>query len=148
MKKISWGTGVLLSLIGFLLLNAIFIYFAFGEKVDLVTENYYEKDQKYQEEIDKQKNTNTTDHKLVLQTNETSLAFKFPENIAPSKLKGEIHLYRPSNSIYDKVFPVELNNSNEFVIPNSSLLRGYWKVKINWELDGQKFYQEEKVFIE
>ncbi|HRI46746.1 MAG TPA: FixH family protein [Ignavibacteriaceae bacterium] len=147
MKKISWGVGITIFIIVFLILNAIFVFFAFGEKVDLVTDNYYAKELIYQEEIDKQKNYASLDESIEFIKKDATIIVKFPQSIDLNSLSGEIHFYRPSDSKYDKVFPLELNSEYEFVISTESLTKGYWKVKIDWEIKGSKFFKEEKVFI-
>jgi hypothetical protein len=57
--KFNWGIGITIFISAFILLNIIFIIFASGQKVDLVTEKYYEKELKYQEVIDKKINSNS-----------------------------------------------------------------------------------------
>ncbi|MDP2304244.1 MAG: FixH family protein [Ignavibacteria bacterium] len=146
-KRLSWGTGIAIFIIGFLILNVIFVFFAFGEKVDLVTDNYYAQELKYQEEIDKQNKTASLDTQIQFITSESSLSFKFPPQLLSNEIKGEVHFYRPSNSTYDKIFPLELNSSGEFVIPTNSFKKGFWKIKLNWEYDSEKFFKEEKIFI-
>jgi nitrogen fixation protein FixH len=146
-KPMSWGTGIAIFIIGFLILNVIFVFFAFGEKVDLVTDNYYAQELIYQEEIDKQNNSAVLKDKIQFIASESSVIFKFPTELSANYLKGEVHFYRPSNSSFDQKFALELNNLGEFVIPTSSLKKGFWKIKLNWQHKGEKFYKEEKVFI-
>jgi nitrogen fixation protein FixH len=146
-KPFSWGTGIAIFIIGFLILNVVFVFFAFGEKVDLVTENYYAKELKYQDEIDKQNNYASLEHEIQFIATGSSVTFKFPGKFITSEIKGEVHFYRPSNSSNDIIFPLELNNFGEFVIPTNSLKKGFWKIKLNWELKEEKYFREEKIFI-
>ena len=55
MKKINfnWGTGILITIIVFMIITLGTVFTFMNEKVDLVTDNYYKKELKYQKQIDK-----------------------------------------------------------------------------------------------
>ena len=62
--KISWGTGIAATYIIFVLATLGMTYAMMTKNVDLVSTNYYEKEIKYQEQIDKINNTSGLNDKL------------------------------------------------------------------------------------
>jgi hypothetical protein len=51
--KFNWGTGIVLSFIIFAASILMIVLFPFNQKADLVSDNYYEREIKFQEQIDK-----------------------------------------------------------------------------------------------
>ena len=51
--KFNWGTGIFLLYAGFAAVTIALVIFAMTKKVDLVTDNYYDKELKYEEQIQK-----------------------------------------------------------------------------------------------
>jgi hypothetical protein len=49
----SWGKGIILVFVVFVLGIGVLVYRSMTKNIDLVTTNYYEKELKYQEQIDK-----------------------------------------------------------------------------------------------
>ena len=94
--KFNWGTGIVLSFIIFALSIAFIIVFPFNQKVDLVTDDYYQKELKYQEQIDKNSRTKLLDDQLTLIQNKKTLEIQYPRDYG--KISGEINFYRPSDS--------------------------------------------------
>jgi hypothetical protein len=50
--KLNWGTGIVITIIVFPLISFAMIFHFMNQKVDLVTDNYYEKTLVYQNQID------------------------------------------------------------------------------------------------
>ena len=60
--KFNWGTGIVLAFIGFISFIMYFVVNMNTDKKldhDLVTEDYYKQELKYQNDIDKEKNAKT-----------------------------------------------------------------------------------------
>lgn len=137
----NWGHGLTLSFIGF----AGFIIFmavkSFDENIDLVTEDYYRQELNYQQRIDQIQQTKTQgmEAKIALTDELLELTFRH----APEK--GEVHLYRPSDSQYDRHF--KLSQAANMAFDRSDLQKGYYILKISWEAGGQTYYQEKGIVL-
>lgn len=146
-KSLSWGVGIWILYGGFVLFILACVGFASMQSFDLVEDNYYDKGIKYQGQIDKIERTRALAEQPAIQYNNAgAIAITFPESLAENQLKGTIALYRPSNSRYDKV--IAINGKRRTDIPMDSLPTGLWKVKLDWQYDGQSYYNEETVIIE
>lgn len=146
--KWNWGKGIAAAIIFFVLLWLALIIFAFNQKVDLVTPNYYEEELKYQRQIEKEKNSLSlrTQPKIVLE--QGTMKVTFPVAETGKMIQGEIHLYRVSGSQYDKRFPIITDSLGTASIPVRALRKGLWQVKIQWSAAGIAYSFDEKITIQ
>lgn len=147
MKKISWGTGIVIAIIIFVVLVLVQTIYLMSQKVDLVEEDYYKKGIEYQKDIDVQKKTNELSEKVNFNFNGHYLIINFSKNLSDTKINGEILLYRPSDSELDLKIPLSTDNLTQ-VIPIANLKKGFWRVKLRWQYEGQNYYNESSFLVE
>ena len=146
-KGLSWGVGIWLLYGGFVLFILACVGFASMQSFDLVEDNYYKKGIEYQGQIDKIDRTRALAVQPKIRLNQANaIEIVFPESFSAEKLTGSATLYRPSNSQYDK--QVSLDGTRQVAIPMGLLPTGLWKVKLDWQYDGQSYYSEETIIIE
>ncbi len=140
----DWGKGILLTIIAFVVLILTLVVLAVRmDGIELVTENYYEEEIKYQDRIDETNQALSLDRDVILYDAEAkSIVLDLPNGS-----KGILHLFRPSDSSLDQELPVTVTKDGKTSVPLSLLKAGYWKVKLNWIEDGIEYYQEEKINI-
>ena len=150
MKKINfnWGTGILITIIVFMIITLGSVFTFMNEKVDLVTENYYEKELKYQRQIDKLNRTHELRMEVDIQLSNTGIVLTFPDSIDTGKIIGNVFLYRPSDSKYDGKLPVQINENGQMIISTAKLIKGFWKVKVEWSVDSDSFFSESSLIIQ
>ena len=145
--KPNWGTGIVIAFIGFI---SFIMYFVINMNTDkkldhdLVTEDYYKQELKYQNDIDKEKNAKTLSANLKWQKTENGMLISFPENLEPSNISGKVFLYRPSNKQLDFETTISLSNHN-LLIPDKRLLDGRWNIKIDWSYKGNNYLYKEEI---
>jgi len=137
--KISWGKGLALAYAGFVILVLTMVGITITKDVDLVTPNYYDKEIKYQEEIDKINNTLRLKDQVKFDLSVTAFMVSFPALSASSVIKGEVNFYRPSDSKKDFKVPIETDKEFKQVFDVSKIEKGLWKVKVNWNMDGIEY---------
>jgi hypothetical protein len=143
--KLNWGKGIFLSFIVFALIMAYIVIFPFNQKVELVTDNYYEKEIKYQEQIDKQERTALLSESLSVTNDLKELKITFPPSY--QNVTGEILFYRPADAKKDFSLPISADSSGSQLIDISPLIPGYWKIKILWSMNGTHYYYEKNIMI-
>ncbi|MGB5647811.1 MAG: FixH family protein [Muriicola sp.] len=139
--KINWGTGIVLSFIGFISFIMFFVVRMNTDNRanhDLVTEDYYKKELSFQKEIDAEKEANALPTQLQLKRIEEGLQIRFPKEMDPTKIDGIVSLYRPSNKHLDFDLPISLSNAH-LLIPDKRLLDGRWDITIRWTYDGKNY---------
>lgn len=141
MKKISWGTGIVIAIIVFVVFTLATTIYLMNQKVDLVTEDYYKKGLEYQNQIDTEKRTNQYFDQILIKFDGQFVSIDFPESLQSNQITGEILFYRPSDSELDIKIPISLINQKQ-VIPVSSLKKGFWRIKLNWSYKDKNYYKE------
>lgn len=111
---------------------------------DLVTEAYYERDLKYQTEIDAENNANSLSQAIIGAKTEAGWLVNFPQEIDAKKIIGTVFLYRPSNKRLDFNIPIVLSNS-QLLIPDERLLDGRWNITIDWQYEGQHYLYKKSI---
>jgi hypothetical protein len=145
--RVNWGTGIVIGIIIFILITVTMTVIFMNQDVNLVTDKYYEKSLKYQDEIDKQSRTNSLNEEVKINFNGQELSFLFPEDYKNKNISGEIYFYRPSNPKLDFKIPLLLNEASSQIIPTQRLEKGFWRLKLNWTMDGNGYYNERAITI-
>ncbi len=144
----NWGAKLTLVIVVFIALMAIMVVYSFRQDLNMVTENYYEKDLQYQQQIEKIKNTRSLIEKpqVLYRITDKIVSITFPERINHN-IEGEIQLFRPSDHKLDKSYKISLDEYGRQLIHVSALSRGEWYVKLMWKDQHDEFYDEVKIFI-
>ena len=135
MKKINWGTGIVLAFIGFISFIMYFIISMNTNKDyqhDLVTEDYYKAELEYQNDINKEENAKNLEKNINWKKTNEGIIIEFPENLDIKNITGKVFLYRPSNKQLDFEIKISLSNHN-LLIPDKRLLDGRWNIKVYWQ---------------
>jgi len=145
--KINWGTGLVIGMVLFMAFILFFVITMSTNKKyhhDLVTEDYYQKEMAYQEEIDAEENLNRLSEKIMGKQTAQGWLLHFPKELDPDKIKGTVFLYRPSNKQLDFDFPLVLSGSN-LLIPDKRLLDGRWNITLDWVYEGERYLYKKSI---
>ena len=145
--RINWGTGVLIAFISFI---SFIMYFIITMNTgttydhDLVSENYYADELKYQGDINKLKSAKTLTENITYKRTENGLIIQFPKNIDTKKITGKVFLYRPSNKQLDFETVISLSKTY-LLIPDKRLVDGRWNIKVDWQYNGNSYLFKESI---
>ena len=142
--KSFWGKGIAAAYIIFVIVTLIMVFTMMRKDVDLVSTNYYEKEIKYQDQINKVNNTVKLAEGLKYEISDGKIVFAFPKI---GTVSGEMIFYRPSDSKKDFKVQINPDKDNKQIVDASAFARGYWKVKIEWKSGGVEYYNEEQIII-
>ena len=126
--------GILLSIVMYMM----------NQDVDLVTDNYYDKEVKYQQQIDTEKRTNALGEDIRVNILNKTLVVTFPDS---SNVDGELYFYRPSDFKKDFKIPIKIDHKREQAINISKIEKGYWKLKVSWNMNNDEYYSEKSIYI-
>ncbi|MCL7753822.1 FixH family protein [Polaribacter sp. Z022] len=139
--KFNWGTGIVVAIIGFI---SFIMYFVITMSTDnnyshdLVTEQYYQKELEYQQQIDATKNAAKLEENISLKKTKEGLQVYFPSDFDKNEIKGKIFLYRPSNKQLDFEMPISISNTY-LLVPEKRLLDGRWNITISWNYKSKDY---------
>ena len=147
MNVISWGKGITLVILLFIVGIGYLVYRTTIVKSEMVTDNYYEKELKHEEVLQAERNALNLSAlpKVELQTNQ--IVVDFPKEMMPTKILGDIVFYKPNKSADDKSYPISLSADNTQVINLSELAKGVYQIQIKWKQDEVPYYFQSDIYI-
>ncbi|MBK9098391.1 MAG: FixH family protein [bacterium] len=147
-SRINWGTGIVIGIIAFVVISVSMTVIFMTQDVSLVSDNYYEKSLTYQDEIDKQSRTQSLDEQVKINFNGEIINILFPVEYLNKNISGEIYFYRPSDSKLDFKLPLDLSEEGNQMILVKDFEKGFWRMKLNWMMNGNGYYNERAVTIQ
>ncbi|MFP4845680.1 FixH family protein [Winogradskyella sp. PE311] len=145
--KINWGKAIVIAFVCFI---SFIMYFVISMSTnskynhDLVIEDYYQQELKFQRDIDKEENSNSLVTNLTWKKTSEGIAIKFPKDLKINNIKGTVFLYRPSNKHLDFETSISLSNYT-LLIPDKRLLDGRWNIKIDWTYNGKPYLFKKEI---
>ncbi|WP_186756837.1 FixH family protein [Echinicola salinicaeni] len=140
----NWGNSIVLVFVVF----AAIVFTMVGicikqDDIHLVTEQYYEAEIKYQEQIEKVSNAALLSEKAMnFDPSEKSLNIHLEDG-----MKGTVWLFRPSDARLDQKIDFEIDQTENKKISLSKLEQGYWKAKVAWSNAGKEYFEELKITL-
>ena len=143
----NWGWYIFLSFVLFAIFIITLVVRTMQEDVNLVSEDYYQQEMKYQDQIDRIENSAGIDPiDLSVNYEEQVVVFSFPPSLAKKLVEGELFFFRPSNSSLDYRIKLAMDPDFTQKVSMKNLSKGMWRVKIYWD-DGEKEFYQEKVLV-
>lgn len=149
-KTNNWGFFIAALYGGFVLFILACVGFASFQRFDLVEKQYYEKGIAHQDQIDQMNRVASLSAAPTFKyvSSPASLVISFPSSINGADVTGQVLLFRPSNSSYDRTVPLAVAGDGTQSVDMNNLPAGKWKVKMTWAYQGQSYYQEELIIAE
>ena len=145
--KWNWGTGIFIVIVLFIGACAAFIYYALHQEWNMVEEDYYPKELRYEEKLVRMRNANALTMQLKVKVDLANLVVQFPTDFRGKDLTGKIDLYRPSDEKLDLILPVSVDSALIQFIPLNKLSQGRYVVTVDWTSGGKEYFKEQDIFI-
>lgn len=125
-----------------------FIAWAVRQREDLVSADYYEREVRFQSQLDSMNRSQAVAAKTVVtyEPAQQAIVINLPEAKAAGTT-GSIHLYRPSDARLDREMPLALTADGTQHLDAKQLRDGLWKVRVKWNASGQDFFLDQPVIV-
>lgn len=145
----NWGWKIAIVYTTFVVMVMSMVIMASMKNVSLVEKDYYEKEIKYQDHIDKLKNTQALKDQFSAYYDNNNQQFKIHYNgYNGDPLDGEIRFFRPSDNRLDVKHRLSLNNNGDQVIELAGLKKGYWVANLSWQFNDVKYFKRVNLEIQ
>ena len=144
--KLNWGAGIALLYAGFVVMILLLVGMSASQKIDLVTDQYYEDELRFQDKINKINLAKTLTDPLTWQVEEQGIKIHYPKEFSDNTLTGNIKLYCPSDNTKDRTFIIKSQKGNQ-LIAASDLKSGRYYLQIDWKNDKKAYWNEGVVVI-
>ena len=144
-----WPLGITLACVFYVSGVGVCSYLACTHRSELVNENYYDQEIKYQSRIDSLGRTEqlVTQAAAVYDDAAKSILISLPREHVGKNITGEIQLYRPSAAGEDRKFKLETDATGVQKIPAEALAQGFWKVRVTWTVAGADYFLDQKIAV-
>jgi len=143
----NWGIAIAVFLTAFTLILMTKVIFSISNDFDLVTEDYYEDEIKYQEIIDKMSNSKALQEPLEIIRGKNKLIIQFPTNLNTKDIRGIIKFYRSSNAKLDRDIKIVPDVEFKQTIDLTKFEKGMWRLLIDWSAGGVLYYNEDDLYL-
>ena len=139
--------GITLFIVLFLGACTAFFIYAQHQRVSFVEADYYPKELKWEEKLQKVRNTNALRHVFAFSIDKKNVTVKFPSDFKGKALTGSLLVYRPSDESRDITMPVSLDTAMMLYVPVNRLTRGKYILKVEWTSEGKNYYREQEIYL-
>ncbi|MDQ0783593.1 FixH family protein [Chryseobacterium sp. W4I1] len=137
MKNFSWGHGVVIALFAFIIfiLSMLFLFPNGQKNSEMVTDNYYEEELKYQDVIDAKQKADDLQEKPVYSQEKEGIRITFPKEYNNSNTTVKFVLNRTEDQNLDIKKSVQLDAQQSILIPAQVLKVGNYTLRLMWTKD-------------
>jgi len=137
MKNFSWGHGVVIALFAFIvfILSMLFLFPNGQKNSEMVTDNYYEEELKYQDVIDAKKRADDLQEKPVYSQEKNGIKITFPKEYDNTNTTVKFVLNRTDDQNLDIKKSVQLDAAHSIFIPGQVLKVGNYTLRLMWTKD-------------
>jgi hypothetical protein len=140
----NWGYKILFVYLAFVAGILFLVYKASNVSFDLVEENYYEQELKFQNRIDDQQRVYQLSDTIAVSKREDALQIHFPKDFLNQEKTGEAYLYFPADAAKD--YRYKFSQTGEMVsVPVTAVQKGQYYLKLSWKVSNQSYYYEQKL---
>jgi nitrogen fixation protein FixH len=145
MLSLNWGYSITVVFVFFAGFIGTMVYLMTSEKIDLVREDYYQKELDFQKQIQQSSNTANLKTKVAMtylpESEELNIFFPTPV------VNGEVKFFRPSDKKMDVDIPLKSLRESLLHLSTQKLKKGYWKVQVTWTDGVREYFSEQELFI-
>jgi hypothetical protein len=113
-----------------------------------VENDYYAKSLRYEEVLQKMRNTAELHELPLISMDKSALKIQFPSDLRGNHVQGTVNLYRPSDKNLDRTIPLIFDSGMIQQIPASMFKKGKYIVKLDWAMSNRSYYFEKEIFAE
>lgn len=146
MKKFNWGYKIIVLYGAFVIGILFMVYQSSKQKFDLVENDYYAAELKYQNVIDASARAKALGGDLIVKYELDSIKLLLPAVFNGVNVKGKAHLYYAADKQQDLSFDFETLNAFAAFKTNQQK-KGHYTIKLDLVKSGVAYYYEQKIFL-
>ncbi|MBL8000704.1 MAG: FixH family protein [Flavobacteriales bacterium] len=143
--KLNWGHGIFAALALFIGMMAWFMVRAINNPEELVTEDYYKEELRYQERIDGKGMAAAAGEPVRCEAGTGRVDVIFPAAVKGAKVTGTIRFMKPNDSRADRVVPLVIDSAGRCAVDTRDWMLGAYHVEVDWLLDGVARVSEDHI---
>lgn len=140
--QMNWGFKISILYGGFILLIVTLVTLSMKQKVDLVSEDYYQQELDFQQKINQRERTEKLTTQLTWNVTNKQLELQFPAEFKGHVKQGKIFFFRPSDAVLDQHILLQKDTATVQHFVLNQLKKGVYKMQVSWEVNSTEYYNE------
>ena len=146
-RRSLWPIAIVAYFVAFISAMVAWIIYASSQKMELVGDDYYEREVLYQREIDAAARARKEGANVAYQAGEEWITVRLPAAHKAAEATGTIQLYRPNDSRMDRAIGLALAADGSQRVDASALAPGRWKLRVSWRVHGQDYLVDQPLVV-
>ena len=142
----NFGGRIVVLYLSFVALIVTLVVMSYGQKVELVSDDYYAQEMKFQDKIDAINNEKSLVASIHHSINGNEITLIADSSLLSNDFEWTIHFFRPSDSSKDIQLKMNFVNNTQ-AIDSKQLIHGAYKLQLSWTSNQKKYFKEEVIFI-
>jgi len=138
----NWGNKLVLAFIVFAAGMAFLVYSALQTDFEMVDEEYYKSELKYQQVIDASQRANGLIDQLKLTDTVQRIRLQMPAGMRGKNVQGDVYFYCAYDKKSDRQFPLTVDESGAQYFAKEKLAKAKYTVKVSWKYEGVSYFKE------
>ena len=143
--KFHWGHGIAVFFSVFVIFMLTLLYLSRQERIDLVTDEYYAEEIKYEDRLNQIRNANEAGLELFTTKNTEFLELELRG--LGAEVKGTVFFYRPSDASLDLSIDLELDSNSMMKVPLQRFAKGMYSLQVEIEANGKSYFLQKNLSI-
>lgn len=145
-SDMNFGSKITVLYLSFVGLILTLVFMCFGQKVELVSKDYYAQELKFQDKIDAINNEKSLSGSISHSLIGKKIVLTIDSNLLSNDFEGTVNFFRPSDSSKDLKLKMNFN-ALEQIIDGHVLIHGAYKMQLTWVSNKKNYFKEEVIFI-
>ena len=144
--KLNWGVGAFSLFGAFVLMMLSFVYITLQQNIDLVTEDYYEKEVDFDNLQREKANAIRLPEQVTWLIENDQFVITIPNDSSPSH-RVSVVFYKTSDKSLDRKYEFKQTSDSKLHVPLQDLAQGMYQLQVRWTTEKSKYYHEEGISI-
>ena len=143
-----WPYALTAVIVAFAAAVVAFVVWSLGHRVDLVAPDYYEREIRHQEQIDREARTRNlpATYGLFHDARTGTLLIRIPGEHRDAT--GVLSLYRPSDAALDREIALVVDSEGKQEVRLDTLASGLWRARLTWTHGTNEYYVASTLIVE
>ncbi len=143
----SWGIRIVVLYLSFVALIVTLVVLCYGQKVELVSKDYYKQELQYQDRIDAINNANSLTSTIEHALNGNKVTLNVSSEFLNAGYKGTVNFFRPSDSAKDFKVDLKFDADGKQIIESDKFEKGLYIMQLSWIACDKNYFKEQVITI-
>lgn len=145
MKKQGWGTRLVMGMGAFILFLITLFVVLINNHQEIVVDDYYPRDLKYQEVITLKQNYASLGEQVLLSFDSAGLHITLPHKLKGLPVSGSLWFYVPADRSADFELPLGVDTAGRQLVPEPLFRKSRYLLKMTWNAGNIGYYFETEI---